>query len=229
MECLTVSKRLSGYLDGNLPGEHRREINAHLQHCSACARLHMQYENLRKSLRQLPVRAPSPHLTTSLRVLASRERIRHSTHVTFGRMFSAWKDRMAISLGNLMRPIAVPLVGGVTSAVLLFTMLVPDLAVVRANSPDDTPTALVTEASVKGSTPLGFNDSAVVVEVLVDGQGRMIDYKIVSPKHLHSAEVRRSIENNLLFTVFTPATTFGQATCGKVRITFVTSHTDVRG
>ena len=70
----------------------------------------------------------------------------------------------------------------------------------------------------------------VVVDVTVDEAGRMVDYKIVSGfNFLTTAEVRRSLENRLIFTEFTPVTQFGQPISGKLRISFRDSEVDVKG
>ena len=39
--------------------------------------------------------------------------------------WSRWRDRVELSLRNLMRPLALPAVGGLCSAVFLFSTLVP--------------------------------------------------------------------------------------------------------
>jgi hypothetical protein len=64
----------------------------------------------------------------------------------------------------------------------------------------------------------------------VDEQGRMIDYAVVAGAGvLANAAVRRRLENMLLFTEFTPATSFGQPMTSKMRIWFRTSRIDVKG
>jgi hypothetical protein len=127
-----------------------------------------------------------------------------------------------------MRPLAVPAAGGFASAVLLFGMLAPSLATRAATPTADIPTALVTEASVKSYLPLGF-DEDLAVEITVDDQGRMVDYSVAKGHLRNSPDLRRHIEQRLLFTEFTPATTFGQPTSGKLRLLFRASRVDVRG
>jgi hypothetical protein len=56
-------------------------------------------------LRSLRPRVPPSGLTTSLRVLASRERQR--------RLGADWPGRLRLFAANLMRPLALPLAGGV--------------------------------------------------------------------------------------------------------------------
>jgi hypothetical protein len=70
----------------------------------------------------------------------------------------------------------------------------------------------------------------VVVDVTVDEQGRMLDYAVVAGAGvLANPQMRRRLENALVFSNFTPATTFGQPTISKMRLWFQSSRIDVRG
>jgi len=179
-------------------------------------------EVLGQVLRSLRPRVPPPGLTTSLRVLASREQQR--------RAGSDWRDRVRLFGSNLMRPLALPLAGGVFSTVVLFSMWLVPTYPMRGASTFDVPTVLTTQATIKGTGPVGTTAGDVIVELTIDGQGRMVDYRIVSGRNeLTSDAVRRSLENTLLFIEFTPATAFGQPTPGKVRLSLRSSYIDVKG
>ena len=94
----------------------------------------------------------------------------------------------------------------------------------------DVPTMLSTEGSLKAMGGLSLGDQDVVVDVCVDGQGRMTDYAIVTGAGiLAQKEVRRRLENTLLFSEFTPATSFGQPTSSRVRLWFHASQIEVKG
>ena len=94
----------------------------------------------------------------------------------------------------------------------------------------DVPTALYTDATVKSISPVGFSDEDVVVELTIDDQGRILSYSIPDCPHmLKSPALRRNIESSLLFTQFTPATTFGQPMSGKIRLSFRNSSINVKG
>jgi hypothetical protein len=175
-------------------------------------------------LRRLPARYPPAGLRTSLRVIASRERQR-----ILSRQIN-WRDRLNLFFKNLMRPLALPLAGGVFSTVALFSMCLIPMYPVRGDDSSDIPTALTTTATVKQMAPIGGTYGDVVVDVSVDEAGRMVDYKIVSGFNgLTTAQVRRSLENRLIFTEFTPGTQFGQPMSGKLRIIFRNSDVDVKG
>jgi len=179
-----------------------------------------------RALRSLPRLRPPARLNSSLRVLASREiqRIVHGRSLT--RM-----DRFRLSFDNLMRPLALPFAGGIFSAVILFSMWVVPSFPIRAAMTSDVPIGLTTGAAVKRMAPIATTaDQDVVVDVTVDGDGRMVDYAIVSGGVTNDLALRRSIEGFLLLTSFTPATGyFGQPVSARLRLTLRSSHIDVRG
>jgi hypothetical protein len=130
-----------------------------------------------------------------------------------------------------MRPLALPAAGGLCSAVFLFsTLLVPTFQASFAmdNSPGDVPTMLSTEPTLKFMAPVAFFSGDAVVDLKIDQQGRIANYSIVGAPET-SDKLRRSIENSLLFTEFWPATQFGRPIPGSIRISFRSSHIDVRG
>jgi hypothetical protein len=189
-------------------------------------------ENLDNALRALPEKTPPSQLRTSLLVVASRERQRRIARRSVSSIFGFWFGRMELMCEHLVRTTALPAAGGFCSTMALFAMLVIPFYTLKVNTlaAVDVPTMLNTPVSIKAMSPFGAGDSDVVVDVAVDGQGRMIDYAVISgATALATSEIRRRLENALLFTEFTPATTFGQPTASKVRLWFHASRIDVRG
>lgn len=182
-------------------------------------------EALSRALRSLPRRLPPPHLASSLRVIASREQRRR----VYGRGL-VFLDRVHMFFDNLMRPLALPFAGGVFSTVVLFSMWMVPLYPLRGSNAVDVPSTLTTEAAVKLTAPVSFDDTDnVIVDVTIDGDGRMVDYKIVSGDIRNDQALRRSIAGVLLLTRFTPATSFGQPVEGRLRLSLRSSHIDVKG
>jgi hypothetical protein len=177
---------------------------------------------LSRALRSLPRRTPPTGLSSSLRVLASREQRRR----IYGSR-SAFADRFHLFCENLMRPLALPFAGGVFSTVVLFSMWLGPAYTVRASSTLDVPTALATEASIRKTAPIAESTADVIVDVAIDGQGRMTDYTIVSGTK--DEVMRRRIEGMLLLIEFNPATSFGQPVEGRMRLSLSASHIDVKG
>jgi hypothetical protein len=196
-----------------------------------CARETERYQRIREALRSLPQRTPPPDLTLRLRMAASKVRVENTSGA------GPWRrviDRFQLGLTNLMRPLALPLAGGLCSAIFLFSALVPTFtatyAANRIPSLGDVPTALNTEPMVKCMAPVAFGEADAVVDLKIDEMGRVINYAIISgASGPQSDELRRRIENNLLFAEFWPATAFGRPISGTIRVSFRSTHLDVRG
>lgn len=219
MNCQVVQNSLSAHLDGCTAGEERQRISLHLARCEDCTRHAEQLRQVSRALRQLPRAVPTEDLSLRLRIAASRDRARRLRRRQFGLAGAAaycWQWT-----GQLMRPLALPFAGGLASAIVLFGLLVPNVYMRSVSGPNDAPTAFYTQATVKALAPFGFREDEFVVEVMVDEQGRMTDYTITQgPSLVKDAQLRRSVENNLLFTEFTPATVFGQPMPGKLFLSF---------
>jgi predicted thioesterase len=183
-----------------------------------------------ESLRNLSVKAPSAQLRTSLRVLASRERQRRLERQNFRTLWNSWQDRTQLFFDNVIRSVALPFAGGVCSTLVLFSMFVVPAYPLLTRGVADVPTVLSTPVSVKHIAPFSVGDTDVVVDVVVDEQGRMLDYAVVAGSSvLANPQMRRRLENAIEFSNFTPATTFGQPMVSKMRLWFRSSRIDVRG
>jgi len=186
---------------------------------------HVTHDQVVMSLRTLPRRVPPAGLTTSLRVIASRERQRLIENRSAGQIFVSWLGRTRFMLRDLLRPLMLPATGGVFSAILLFSMWVVPTYPMRAKMAVDIPTNLTTSVDVvdvvKSSAGLGLS-SSVLVDVEVDEQGHFVDYKVVSGA-LSDPTTRRRVENLLYFTKFAPATSFGMPMAGRARVLLLAS------
>jgi hypothetical protein len=195
-------------------------------------------DTLVESLHRLPAKTPPAGLRTSLRIIASRERQRRITHHNLRSILQLWWDHLQLSAEHLVRTMALPFAGGICSTLVLFSMfVVPAYPLLHQKlsqgSPStefDVPTMLTTQGSVKSISPFSAGDDDIVVDVAVDEQGRMIDYAVVAgASALANREVRRRLENALVFSNFNPATAFGQPMVSKVRLWFHSSRIEVRG
>jgi anti-sigma factor RsiW len=205
---------MSRYLDNRLEEQERKGVEVHLASCGECATRHERMEELRRNLRSLPiVRAPRK-LATELQVLASRELVRRRSTSSVAARMQFWAERARLLMDNLMRPLALPAVGGgLTSALFIFGMLM-NLGYLRTAA-NDTPSTLYTEASVvKMAAFTSHTNSSddTVIEVQIDGRGHMVDYNVLQ------GQMTGEMGNLLLFATFTPATMFLQPTSGKVVI-----------
>jgi hypothetical protein len=181
----------------------------------------------RNALKSLPVRLPPPDLSVRLRVIASREAARRRNART---PIAAAIEFCRSSFRDLMRPIAIPTAGGFASALLLFGMLAPGLAVrdaAAAKAPSDVPTVLYLEPSLKRLEPIECEGHNVVIELTVNERGRVLDYSV--PEGADSADLRKALGQHLQNIEFYPATTFGQPTSGRVRLWLRSSRIEIRG
>jgi len=231
MECWNLRQRVSAYLDNVVPQEERMEMRRHMSDCRACARETERALRVREALRSLSPAAVPSELTMRLRVIASKVRAESARG---GSAWSRWRDRAQLTMKNLMRPLALPLAGGLCSAVVLFSALVPTFtsafAMDKTASVFDVPTMLATQPMVKCTAPVAFGQTEAVVDLTIDEEGRIANYTIVSAAPGQKAEqVRRDIENQMLFIGFWPATAFGKPIAGTVRVSFGSSHVEVRG
>ena len=229
MECLTVRSKASAYADNGLSQEERLEMRQHMQDCQICARESERYQRIREALRSLPRRIPPSDLTVRLRVAASQARTLTANGASD---WTRLRDRFQLALSNLMRPLALPLAGGLCAALVLFSALVPTFTPTFAGKTDtllDVPTMLSTEPSLKYMAPIAFGEADAIVDLNIDDQGRIVNYSIVSAPG-QTEQLRHRIENSLLFTEFWPATAFGKPISGTVRISFHnSSHVEVKG
>ena len=184
---------------------------------------HVSHEHVSMTLRSLPARVPPAGLTTSLRVIASRERQRLVESRGMGRAFAVWLDRTRFTLRDMLRPLMLPAAGGVFSAVVLFSMWVVPTYPLRAKMAFDIPTQLTTSVQVQQSVAAGLSAS-VLVDVDVDNQGHLVGYQIVSGADVVADPLmKRRMETVLWFTTFAPATSFGMPMAGKTRVLLLPS------
>jgi hypothetical protein len=119
---------------------------------------------------------------------------------------------------------ALPFAGGVLSALVMFAILVPSLAFPH-NFRNDVPLwSIYTDPALEEMNPVEAGDETVV-EVTIDERGRVQGYVVTQ------GQMTPEIMNKLvLFSRFSPATSFGRPTWGKVPLLFRRSHQiSVRG
>jgi hypothetical protein len=229
MDCQQVHLMLSGFQDGHVLDLEREEIASHLKACPECATRYSQMEAVRASIQALPKTQIPAHLALTLRVIASREAHRRRRYDGLRGWIRSYNDRLQLFAQNLMRPLAIPAAGGLLSAVFLFSMVMTNYQGIVRQPHNDIPTILATSAVMKASL---FSAEEITVDVLVDEQGRVIDFTLPEDEAVleqADPELRRKLGNSLLFAQFQPATSFGRPTTGWVKVTYRCSFIDVKG
>ena len=226
MKCTTVRKNLAGYLEDGFTGaarvEERAGIREHLESCKACREELQQFRKLAVMLSSMPKNAPPAHLAVRIKVAAAQAQQSQDWPSRLRRM----KDRAEILLDNVYRPLTVPATGGLLSAILVFVlvfqMIVPGITVraVENDVPINLmrPAELVTLSDYPQSWAPEKHDlelslpHGLLVDVTVDAQGQMTGYQILSGPN--SLELRRQLDQMLLFSKFSPMLSFGRPTSG---------------
>jgi anti-sigma factor RsiW len=198
MHWIKFKRLLSAYRDHELPSARFRALWRHLYHCAECREELEQFESMGTALRELPTPAMPADLPFRVRLRLSQERSR--------RQAPGWRWRLATRLG----PLALPGGAGMLSALLLFGVFLPEVSAPMETRAVDTPLMLSTPARLRGTGPIELvtNTEELMVQVLVDQEGRVADYDIVAGNY--TAEDVRDLRSRLLFTVFDPATVFGK-------------------
>src|SRR5258708_19290125 len=123
--------------------------------------------------------APPAQLLMELQVLASRERMRQLSRGTVTALLHFWAVEMRLLFDNLMRPIAIPLAGGIVSAVFLFSMLQPTLQFPHLTH-NDVPSGLFSQsnATFEALPPFSFTEADVGVQLTVHHHRPVVDTSI---------------------------------------------------
>lgn len=220
--CAAAQAAFSAYLDGDLTGVEMGRMADHLEACQPCSTEFDGWCAMQTALADLgPARAPE-RLQQQLRQALDTERARGSYLPLSGRVALLWQRSLA--------PLAVQTAGGMLAAVLLlaglFRLFGPGVEV-QAN--DDGMAHLIGPHYLYSQVPLTAvhtgRDVPVLIDAQVDTRGRVYDYTILDGPA--DAAVRLQVEQNLLSSVFKPATVFGVPVDGHVMVTY--TGVSVRG
>jgi hypothetical protein len=226
MRCNTVRTKLAGYLDDAITGgarvEERVQISQHLEACNVCRQELEKFRKLSVMLSRVPKNLPPADLAVRIKVAAAQAQNSYGWSSRLQRM----KDRAEILLDNVFRPLSVPATGGFFSAILVFVLVLQMIlpgTTVRAVQNDVAlnlmrPAELVMLSDYPQSWAPEQQDlelslpHGLLVDVTVDSHGQMTDYQVLSGPT--SQEVRRHLDQMLLFSRFSPMLSFGRPTAG---------------
>lgn len=218
MSCSDVQGRFTEYLDGRLDGRQMQQIAAHLESCPACHEELERLESAQSALGTLGAVSAPADLALRIRVAVSQEVARAHE--------SLW-DHWLLLWRNSFGPFVLQAAGGFCSAVLLLGtvtvmvgMFTPGAVQASKDEPlgSATPARLLYLTTGAGGDDIGATSGPVVVEVYINGNGQMYDYRIVSGPN--DRQTRSQVENLLLLSRFEPARFFGQPVRGLAVISF---------
>jgi hypothetical protein len=217
-ECKSVRDAFSPYLDGEMSGVAMQEMATHLEGCGDCAEEFSAWREIQQSLSAMgPAKAPA-WLQSRLRAVLSDER-EQGNHLP-------WHRRLAQTWRSSLAPLALRAATGTVATLFLIGTI--GVLVTAMGAPDevlanDEPLGAVTAPHYLYSSvppqPIQFgHDAPILVEALVNEEGQVYDYTILSGPTDESVE--RRLQANLLASVFQPATVFGLPVHGHVVMTY---------
>src|SRR5438105_2573120 len=172
MSCRNTQNSLSAFVDRALSRGESDRVAQHLTECRDCAGRSRELQELRNLMRAMPRKTIPARLASQLQVLASHERARRSTS-----LWQRWLQPVRLIVNNLMRPIAIPFAGGVSAALVLFSMLTPSLTIRASDARTDLPFYwLYTQGSMIDTPPFSFPGEEVEVLLTIDKNGQITDY-----------------------------------------------------
>src|SRR2546422_1479362 len=224
MKCATATSLFSPYLAGAVTGKEMRALSQHLEACADCRYEYVSLHQTQQLLSKMGCRKPPADLALKLRVAISHE-VAQSKRPYLGGML--------IRLENALNAFMVPATAGLSTAVVIFVLLMGFLAPLQADNPD-VPLMLYTTPQLQQSafgTPLdSINDDSLVIEAYVDSNGRVQDYRILSDSKTAGSMLPEIKKDMLIFTTFTtfrPAMSMGRPTAGRAVLSF--SKISVKG
>jgi hypothetical protein len=213
--CEAVRAEFSGYLDGAISGVEMAAISGHLQHCSECAKDFAVWREVQRSLGEMGPEPPPARLQARLRAAIAAERER-GAHLPF-------LERGILIWRNSLAPLALRFSGGLAATIMLaggLCWVFGAPLTVQAN--DDAMAHLVAPHYLYSQVPPEpintRSDAPIVVDAMVDSSGRVYSYAILDGPS--DPQVNVLVENNLLSSIFRPATVFGVPVRGHIVMTY---------
>jgi hypothetical protein len=221
MTCAQVKLLLSSYLDGAMTGKLMLSLAKHLDTCDSCQREFIALRQTQQLLVTAGRRKAPDDLALKLRLAISREAAKSRQH-----SFPAFWVRVENTLNAFM----VPATAGLATAVVIFGFLMGFLALPLQAGSADVPLMLNTapqlQESAFGTSIDSIGDDSLVIEAIVDANGRVQDYRVLSNPDA-TKELPSQVKNMLIFTTFRPAMSMGRPTSGKAVLSF--SRISVKG
>ena len=201
--CLEIRGHFSDYVDGICGPVTSRSIRYHLAHCAACRAELDRARELETDLRGLTRRQVPAELSLRLRVQISR------------RLHQNGLERLMIRLENMFRPVLIPSITGLFVA-LICIGVVMGVGSPRTSTIPDTPLTLVTPPRIQELAPMNFDtgDRPLVLVTYVNSHGEVTSYHVLSGQP--SPELMKHLDQMMYFSLFRPATSFGQPTDGQI-------------
>lgn len=212
MTCKDTRTRLSSYLDTALPGGEQRAVREHLAGCAGCQTEHHELEQARMLVAAVG-RKPAPaDLALRIQLALSRERAERSRRSL---------EAVALRFQESLRGLMLPATAGLLSAIVFFGLLIGFWAMPVVANDVPLPSLSYTPPQLTAMPPdsLEGDGDTIEVETLVDANGRVEDYRILT-EGVDAKALKPQLDSIMIFTLFEPAKAFGRPTQGRAVISF---------
>jgi len=222
--CARIRSQFSSYLDGEVSGRTMASIAGHLDRCSACREEFAAWRAMQDGMATMPRPAMPAALQERLREAIRLEKSHH-THLPARRRLAAvfesrflpvWKESLAPAMLRAAAGLvlAASLLGGLAwmYAAPLSVEANDEERYAHLNAPRYLYSQVPPQMIVTGA------DTPILIDAKVDDRGRVYDFKIVEGPNSHA--VRLQVMQNLLASVFRPASVFGEPVSGHVMLTY---------
>lgn len=213
--CFEMREGFSAYLDGAMSGVEMAVLSSHMDGCADCAAEFHAWRDVQNALAHVGPAVPPARLQAKLRAAIADE-FAKGTHLP-------WHRRLASIWDRTLAPLALRVSGAMAVALVLLGGLAWAFATpiaVQAN--DDgladlkAPRYLYSQVP---AIPLAMSaDVPVVIEARISASGRVYDYSVIEGKL--DPLVEQQLGQNLLASIFRPASVFGTPVKGHVVLTF---------
>lgn len=223
LQCPQARRLFSPYLDGAVTGTEMLSLQHHLSKCGACSQ---EYQGLQRT-QQLLMSAGRPKVPADLGLKLRLAISREAAQTPRARF-----EGLMVRLENVLEAFMVPVTAGFVSALIIFGIaMVYFVTPASLQAKNDVPLVMVNtgpqlQPSAFGITMDSIDDDSLVIEALVDANGRVQDYRILSDPN-DSKSVLPQVKQMLIFTTFRPALSMGRPTPSKAVLSF--SKISVKG
>ena len=216
MHCNWAIQRIGRYIDFELGFLEKTLLRFHLSYCATCHAHYEESESLGGWLGAVP--DPAPPASLEFRILSA-----FSIEAQKRRDPGIALRKLKIRLSNLVRPVAVPAVGGVLLALVLVPAMLSAFWAEPTASADDVPLRFLAQPLVTApfmTLPSPYPVARdYTVTAYIDERGGVYDFRVEYGGPLEG-RMRGELASALLTTKFKPAQRFGRPMMGQRVILF---------
>jgi hypothetical protein len=212
---------MSPFIDSMVTVEETESVELHVSSCQPCQRQLQTFVSMRSLLARTEKPAPPEDMVLEARVKLSHERNKN------------FLVRFENRLNNVLKPIVVPALLGVSLTIMFFGALLGSLAststVMAHDRFSEQPVfGLYKPVRTTDPTMLRFKyattdradlEEPLTIETHVGDAGRVLDYKVIAGEE--NPETNLWVREILSIAQFTPATAFGRPVESKIILSFV--------